>query len=115
MGGYGSGRHGGKRVTAEYRRLDVRRLQKAGALNPDHIGGWGWHLNSRLQSDIRIEAGDTSIRLRYSTVHGEERQQYDYTITLSRTRCHYGGERPWFRTACRDPVRRCGIRLPSLL
>ena len=96
MGGFGSGRYGGRQVTADYRRLDVRHLQRAGVLTPGWNGGWGWYRNNEERDDIRIRASATSLRLRYTTIQLGKHKQHDYTVNLSRTRCHYGGERPWF-------------------
>lgn len=45
MGGFGSGRrwhYGGKNTTADYRVLDVQRLQRHGLLTPGKSFGWNW-------------------------------------------------------------------------
>ena len=64
MGGSGSGRRGGRDVTAQYRRLDVRALHRAGALVPGWRGGWNWYRNGQKRASVDIEVGDASIRLR---------------------------------------------------
>ena len=46
MGGFNSGRHGGKRTTADMRALDVRKIQRDGLLTPgrpDQLGAF-WYL-----------------------------------------------------------------------
>ena len=108
MGGPGSGRRGGRDVTADYRRLDVRELHRAGVLIPGWRGGWNWYRNGEKRADIQIEVRATSIQLRYrATDHGEWRD-YDYPVGLVRTDCNYGGTRPWFLCP------RCGRRVAIL-
>jgi len=75
--------------------LDVRQLQRAGALTPGWRGGWQWTRRSG-KSDIGIEASESFIRLRYTSTRHGQRKEYDYTVHLSRSSCHYGGSRPWF-------------------
>lgn len=110
MGGTGSGRRGGGDLTTDYRRLDVRALQRAGVLRPGYVGGWAWWgPNGEKRADIRVEAHPEFVRLRYSaTPHRAERRDYVYAVHLSWTDCHYGGKRPWF--IC--PV--CGRRVAIL-
>ncbi len=108
MGGFGSGRRGGRETTADYRRLDVRRLHRAGVLVPGRRCGWQWMRRGEKIADIGIEAGESFIRLRYSATSGGERKSYDYTVMLSRTGCTYGGARPWFLCPC------CGRRVAIL-
>ncbi len=106
MGGFGSGRRGGRDVTADYRRLDVRKLHRAGVLVPGWIGGWQWSRRGEKTADIGIEVGEGSIRLRYSIKNTGE--QKDYDVGLSYTGCNYGGARPWFLCPC------CGRRVAVL-
>ena len=96
MGGPGSGRRGGRDVTADYRRLDVRQLQRARVLTPGWRGGWCWYRRGEKWAEINIEVGEASLQLRYRATDRGECKDYDYTVQLSRSSCHYGGERPWF-------------------
>ena len=96
MGGPGSGRRGGRDVTADYRRLDVRQLQRARVLTPGWRGGWCWYRRGEKWAEINIEVGEASLQLRYRATDRGEWKDYDYTVRLSRSSCHYGGERPWF-------------------
>ena len=96
MGGPGSGRRGGREVTADYRRLDVRQLQRARVLTPGWRGDWCWYRRGEKRAEINIEVGEASIQLRYRAADRGEWKDYDYTVRLSRSSCHYGGERPWF-------------------
>lgn len=108
MGGVGSGRRAEKNATTDYRRLDVRALQRAGFLRPGHFGSWGWHRGDELRASIQTEASDRNIRLRYSTCRNGEAQHHDYAVSLVRTACNYGGQRPWFVCPC------CGQRVAIL-
>ncbi len=96
MGGPGSGRRGGRDVTADYRRFDVRQLQRARVLTPGWRGRWCWYRRGEKRAEINIEVGEASIQLRYRATDRGEWKDYDYTVRLSRSSCHYGGERPWF-------------------
>jgi hypothetical protein len=40
MGGFGSGRHGGKGLTSDYRALDVQQLGRLGRLTPGQAFDW---------------------------------------------------------------------------
>lgn len=108
MGGFGSGRRAEKNVTTSYRRLDVRTLERAGFLRPGYFGSWGWYRGDEFSASIHTEAGDTQIRLRYTTRRSGAAQHHDYAVRLVRTACHYGGERPWFLCPC------CGQRVAIL-
>lgn len=96
MGGSGSGRRGGRDLTTDFLRLDVRALQRAGALQPGWRGSWQWTWRGGRKSDILIEASESFIRLRYTNTRHGQRKDYDYTVYLSRSSCHYGGSRAWF-------------------
>lgn len=95
-------------MTAQYRRLDVRALHRAGALVPGWRGGWCWYRRGAKAADINIEVGESSIRLRYTATSHGERKDYDYTVMLTRTGCNYGGARLWFLCPC------CGRRVAIL-
>ena len=96
MGGFGSGRRGGRETTADYRRLDVRELHRAGVLIPGWRGGWCWYRRGQKRAEINIEVHELAMVLRYSATSGGERKAYDYAVGLARTGCTFGGARPWF-------------------
>ncbi len=108
MGGPGSGRRGGRETTADYRRLDVRELHRAGVLTPGWRGGWRWMRRGETRAEINIEAHELAMVLRYNATSGGERKSYDYAVGLSWTGCNYGGRRPWFLCPC------CGRRVAIL-
>jgi hypothetical protein len=96
MGGFGSGRRGGRDVTADYRRLDVRELHRAGVLVPGWRGGWCWYRRGEKRAEINIEVHELAMVLRYSATSSGERKSYDCAVELSWTGCNFGGARPWF-------------------
>ncbi len=112
MGGWGSGRRGFERdTTADYKQLDVRRLQRGGFLERRFSFCWGWTRNGEAVGIIKICPEDDRVVLDYSTrQRGGEWISHEYPVMLERTPCHYGGERVWFRC----PVRGCGRRVAIL-
>ena len=87
------------RVTVEACiRLDVRDLARRGYLFRGWSGLWKWSSGP----SVRLEVLDDAVRVS-CRVDGEP---LSYAITLTRTRCHYGGSRPWFH--CPEPG--CGRR-----
>lgn len=108
MGGAGSGRGGGRDVTADYRPLDVRELRRAGVLHTGWRGGWCWYRRGVKRSEINIEVAEAFIRLRYRVISKGEQKEYDYAVMLTRTGCNFGGARPWFLCPC------CGRRVAIL-
>jgi len=107
MGGSGSGRRGGRDLTGDLLRLDVRKLQRAGALQSGWRGSWQWTWRSGRKADIWIEAAADHIRLRYTNTCNGQRKDYDYRVWLSRSSCNFGGSRAWF--LCPSCGRRCAV------
>ncbi|WP_247737263.1 hypothetical protein [Thauera aromatica] len=95
-------------MTADYRRLDVRELHRAGVLTPGWSGGWCWYRRGEKVATVNVEVGEASIRLRYEATDRGERKGYDYAVRLARTGCTFGGARPWFLCPC------CGRRVAIL-
>ncbi len=112
MGGWGSGGHYASReTTTDYRRLDVRVLQKQGWLDARHSVVITWSRNKRREGTINIRAEIDRVTLSYRHQRpGEEWQSEEYPVELNRTVCHYGGDRVWFRC----PGRGCGRRVAIL-
>lgn len=112
MGGPGSGRgwQGGSSTTSHYRRLDVRRLHKAGLLAPGSWNNWQWSRDGQVVASIVVKAEEGRVILSYQARDDGERRDFDYPVFLSWTPCRYGGARPWF--LC--PARGCGRRVAIL-
>lgn len=110
MGGFGSGRQGGKETTDGYLALDVRRLQR-GLLTPGRAFGWNWTVNGETVASIQMRTEADRVVLRYRVQsNGGEWQEREYPVTLDWTACNYGGRRAWF--IC--PAAGCGRRVALL-
>lgn len=108
MGGFGSGRPGGggKVCTESLRRLDVRRLARAGYLTPGTVCTWGWSSDGQTTATIGVTVQDDRVTLAYSTSGKSMR----YDVLIDRTPCNYGGTRVWWRC----PAVGCGRRVAVL-
>jgi hypothetical protein len=113
MGGMGSGRgyQGGKATTSGCYQLDVRKLQRAGALTASASFGWHWSRNGESVASIQARAEE---RPRDPELQSQERrrdwQAMDYPVRLEWTACTLGGRRAWF--LC--PANGCGRRVALL-
>ncbi len=111
MGGYGSGRQGGKNTTNDYRNLDVRWLQRKGLLNPGVGYGLNWSKRGEPWGNIQARAGEGFVTLIYRhKKDGGEWLAKEYAVYLDWTACNYGGQRAWFRC----PAAGCGRRVALL-
>lgn len=111
MGGFGSGRHGGKHTTNHYRALDVRRLQRDGLLTPGQAFGWNWTRDGEAVADIRVRTEADRVILSYRhRSNGDAWKSEEYPVRLEWTACNYGGARAWF--IC--PAIGCGRRVAIL-
>jgi hypothetical protein len=112
LGGYGSGnRWSSNATTADYRQLDVRRLQRDGMLEWRDSFIWRWSRAGESVGSISIrpEADRVILKYRHGGA-GEAGTDQEYPALLERTTCHYGGERVWFRC----PAKGCGRRVAIL-
>lgn len=109
MGGYYSGRRGGKRCTGELRQIDVRRLQREGYLNAGMSYCWQWTSAGEKVASIHLAVQTDSVRFTYRHANaGEQWHDVQSDAFLERTPCRYGGSRPWWRCPC------CGKRVAIL-
>ena len=84
----GAGRPGWKAKAERSTSLDVRHLDRAGVFRGP-CGGSG----TNGSASISFTAVEGWLTLSYA-IGGEARTQQ---IAITRTPCHYGGTRPWFR------------------
>ncbi len=98
MGGYNSGRHGGKRTTDDMHMLDIRKIERAGYLKPGSAFNWQWMRggNKIATIDMRTESDHVTLIYR-SRVNGDEWLDMNYPVMIEWTACHYGGQRAWWR------------------
>lgn len=111
MGGFGSGKHGGKDTTNNYRSLDVRKLQRERMLTPGHAFQWQWTRDGKEVASIHMQIEVNCVILDYRTrSNGGDWQPMEYPVYLEWTGCNYGGQRAWF--LC--PATGCGRRVAKL-
>ena len=97
MGGFGSGRQGGKSVTGDMLALDIRKIQRAGRLQAGQDFNWQWTRGFEPAGNINIQTGTDRVTLIYrSRNNGGEWQDKSYPVFLSWTPCNYGGQRAWW-------------------
>ena len=109
MGGPGSGnsygRSGnGRSKVEDQRRLDVRNLHRAG-VTKGWRGLWTWSVDGERTASVNLEATPDAVTLAYNA-NGEPLR---YTVRVEWTRCHYGGNRPWFCCPAKGCGRRCAV------
>ena len=97
MGGFGSGRQGGRRCTDEIRALDVRKIARAGLLEHGRSFGWQWTCDEEVIASIRGLVDHDRVSLDYrQRIGGGEWQPMRYAVRLDWTPCEFGGRRPWW-------------------
>lgn len=112
MGGWGSGRHGWHSTTGDFLNFDIRGLSRGGWLNPGAEFTSKWLIRGEVRSWIQGCSDGDRITLTYRcrSKGEQEWESFEYPIFLERTRCHFGGTRPWF--IC--PRLGCGRRVAVL-
>ena len=111
MGGYSSGRHGGKRTTNDMHVLDIRKIARAGLLKPSCSFSWQWTRGGEKIAAIGLRAETDRVVLDYrSRSNGDEWQDMHYPVYLAWSCCNYGGKRAWW--LC--PAAGCGRRVAVL-
>ncbi|MBK8318351.1 MAG: hypothetical protein IPL05_06980 [Betaproteobacteria bacterium] len=111
MGGYGSGRQGGKRSTDSMNPLDIRRMHRDGLLTPGRAFSWQWTVGGKEVASIRLRTEGDHVILDYrNRSHGGEWRPMEYPVYLEWTNCTLGGRRVWFRC----PAEGCGRRVAVL-
>jgi hypothetical protein len=107
MGGYGSGRSGGRPTVDSGLTLDLYRLIQQGLLKPGGVvrggsivwtrSGTGERVGSiGYEADMGLDRGH--IRLHYTTTpYFGEKRDLDYSIILATTPQPFGGRRWWFQ------------------
>jgi len=90
-----------KCATTDYRALDVRGLHRAGVLSPGYACSWQWKRRGEVVASINVRTESLArIRLNYQVRSGGQAEQKDYSVPITWTPCHLGGERPWFLCPC---------------
>lgn len=92
MGGYNSGRPGWRAKCEHRLSIDVRRWAKERYLTEGRYFGWRWTINDNQTSSISVESHAHHIELSYT----KDEEKFCYSVRLTRTPCHLGGQRVWF-------------------
>lgn len=85
-----------KKLTSDFHRLDVRELAREGFMKSGYT--FPWRLGSGVVVHIEV-AYDERIYLR--------RGSFVQTICTQQSKCHFGGERPWW--TCPHCGNRCAV------
>ncbi|MFH2061066.1 MAG: hypothetical protein ABIJ59_19540 [Pseudomonadota bacterium] len=97
MGGYGSGRWGGKTTTESQHRIDIRWLKKEGCLRPGTLGSLWLSCGDEQTDSIRYRMESNHMILLYRhRPQGGEWEPVEQEVSFGRTPCNYGGYRTWF-------------------
>src|SRR6185295_3229708 len=104
MGGYNSGRSGGRPTVESAFKIDLDRLMRRGFVRPFTYSRFTMHFSSdHLDLDVDCEAHvgepwDSWLRLRYEITDywTDERRMIDEKIHLATSRPSFGGLRWWF-------------------
>lgn len=98
----------GKLTTEEVNRVDVRWMKRQGFLRPGASGVLRWHRGGEPTGSVGFTAELGCLRLsyHYRDPSGQWLPRVQ-EITVDRTRCNFGGTRPWFR--CPACNRRVGV------
>lgn len=110
MGGYGSGRRGGRDTTSDYLRLDVRKLQRGGFLRFGSRSSHTWSRGGQPIGSINMRSEHESVVLSYRHRRpGQEWVSEEYRVAIEWMPCHYGGSRAWFRCPGSGCYRRVAV------
>ena len=111
MGGFGSGRRGGRDCTDDMRALDVRKLQRQRLLTAGNSLTWSWSCNGETTATINLMVGADRVTLDYrQREYGGDWRPMNYPVRLAWTECNFGGRRAWW--LC--PAAGCGRRAAVL-
>ncbi len=98
MGGYGSGRYGGRSKVQHCRSLDVNKMNKAGGLKPGFSGDWEWNEDGEKVASIGFASTENNVSLKYRHWRNdEEPENVDYLVAIIWKPCRFGGRRAYFR------------------
>lgn len=102
MGGYGSGRYGGRPTADMSKRIDLAWMIRQRLAIPGHArqGTLSWNCGGEPAGSISYEAdmrdpNDSELRLSFWRGNEPEREHVRQTIRLTYTEPNYGGRRWW--------------------
>ena len=114
MGGYGSGRTGGRPIAEHCRRVDLTWMLRRGMAIPgQHRSGViRWNIGDEPAGSISydadmVDSDNARLILRYRQGDDDQAKSVEQVIWLEHTRPNYGGKRWWMR--CPYAGNRCAI------
>jgi hypothetical protein len=105
MGGYGSGRSGGRPTTADGLTISLPLMMQRGWVQDGCVCNFGqltWSTNGSHRASVgysydMVDPGFTHMRLKYTrSPSGREPEKVDQLVHLTFTEPQYGGRRWWF-------------------
>ena len=102
---YGAGRPAYRPTAESYRRLDIRKMLKAGCIKSNNRFGWQWSDDAGKQvasvmCRVDDEAHVLTVTYSWKNLRDTKWQPVDKQICLTSTLCNYGGKRWWFKCPC---------------
>ncbi len=102
MGGYGSGRYGGRPTADASLRIDLAWMLRTGRAKEGAVS-WGslsWSRGDQPSGSISYKAmmdepGEERLEVSYTRGSGDDKEQVQQTVRLCYTLPHYGGKRWW--------------------
>jgi len=110
MGGIGSGRPRVNTLASDVRHIDVRHLQRAGALTPYARARWQWRSAHNIVANASTECTNNQLTLTYRVRTGSGWTEKVLLLPITWAACNFGGHRAWFK--CPSP--KCGRRAAIL-
>lgn len=120
MGGFGSGRSGGRPTAGLSKRIDIAWMLRTGRAIPGKciMGTLSWSIGGDPAGSISYTADmadmdAAEMRLSYTRGEGDEREHVKQTVRLTYSEPNFGGRRWWM--ICPYRHNRCGkLYLPNL-
>jgi len=115
MGGYGSGRRGGRTKIESCWSLDVNRLNRDGCLLPGYEGNRSWRQDGVRVASLGLRCNDDRLVLSYQLQPPKGASEtIEYAVSLTWSPCRHGGRRPYFLCPGSPPDQPCGRRVANL-
>jgi hypothetical protein len=97
MGGFGSGRFGGKGLVGRYKSLDVNHLNKGGHLRQGSQVTLRWESEDGESDSLGLRADDDRVVLSYRVrLNSEGWSNVEEAVAIAWLPCQFGGARPYF-------------------
>jgi hypothetical protein len=104
-----------KGIVDDYQRVDLAQIKRAGVYSDMTIS---WGVNRESSIGLILDTEQMTARFRYRQLNKVEdtSEDFDYTIPLDSTPCHFGGFRYWFKCQAITPDGTiCNRRVRALL